>query len=137
MSPPAGCRRLTANGAGPDQIRDRLAQLGRLTRIALADIKGWRVVEPLDEPTAITTLAPVDGSDPQRVRAWLIAERRIVTTYAKVQRAPFEMTEPVLRASPHLDTTAEDLEQFVEELAVATQASSSRLCARSADRPGT
>ena len=91
VSPPAGCRRLTANGAGPDQIRDRLAQLGRLTRIALADIKGWRVVEPLDEPTAITTLAPVDA-DPQRVRAWLIAERRIVTTYAKVQRAPFEMT---------------------------------------------
>ena len=44
--------------AGPDQIRDRLAQLGRMTRTALADVKGWRVVEPLDEPTAITTLAP-------------------------------------------------------------------------------
>src|SRR6476646_11920199 len=26
-------------------------------RFELADIKGWRVVEPLDEPTAITTLA--------------------------------------------------------------------------------
>jgi hercynylcysteine S-oxide lyase len=81
------------------------------------------VVEPLDEPTAITTLAPVDGVDPQRVRAWLIAERRIVTTYAEVQRAPFEMITPVLRASPHLDTTEEDLERFAQELAVATQAS--------------
>ena len=61
--------------ATPGQIRNRLAQLGRLTRTALADIKGWRVIEPLDEPTAITTLAPTDGADPQKVRAWLIAQR--------------------------------------------------------------
>jgi pyridoxal 5-phosphate dependent beta-lyase len=106
--------------AGPDQVRERLAQLGRMTRTALADVKGWRVVEPLDEPTAITTLTPVDGADPRKVRAWLIAERGIVTTYAEVQRAPFEMTTPVLRASPHMDTTAGDLEQFAEALAVAT-----------------
>jgi len=94
-----------------------------MTRTALADVKGWRVVEPLDEPTAITTLTPVDGADPRKVRAWLIAERGIVTTYAEVQRAPFEMTTPVLRASPHIDTTAGDLEQFAEALAIATQAS--------------
>jgi len=106
--------------AGPGQIRDRLAQLGRTTRTALADVKGWRVVEPLGEPTAITTLAPTDGADPQRVRAWLIAERGIVTTYAEVQRAPFEMTAPVLRVSPHVDTSAEDLDQFAEALAAAT-----------------
>ena len=109
--------------AGPEQVRDGLAQLGRMTRTALADVKGWRVVEPLDEPTAITTLTPVDGADPRKVRAWLIAERGIVTTYAEVQRAPFEMTTPVLRASPHIDTTAGDLEQFAEALAIATQAS--------------
>jgi hercynylcysteine S-oxide lyase len=106
--------------AGPAQIRDRLAEVGRLTRSALAEVSGWRVVEPTDEPTAITTLAPVDGADPQKVRAWLIAERSIVTTYAEVQRAPFEMSAPVLRASPHVDTTAEDLEQFAEALTVAT-----------------
>ena len=106
--------------AGPGQIRDRLAQLGGMTRTALADVKGWRVVEPLGEPTAITTLAPTDGADPERVRAWLIAERGIVTTYAEVQRAPYEMTMPVLRASPHVDTTAEDLDQFAEALAAAT-----------------
>ncbi|HKP39761.1 ergothioneine biosynthesis PLP-dependent enzyme EgtE [Mycobacterium sp.] len=105
--------------AGPEQIRDRLAQLGRMTRTALADVEGWRVVEPLDEPTAITTLEPVGGADPEKVRAWLIAERGIVTTYAEVQRAPFEMTTPVLRASPHVDSTAEDLEQFAEALAAA------------------
>ena len=72
--------------AGPAAIRGRLAELGRLTRTVLAGVDGWRVVEPLDEPTAITTLAPVGGADPQRVRAWLIAERAIVTTSAPVLR---------------------------------------------------
>jgi len=106
---------------GPDQVRERLAQLGRMTRTALADVKGWRVVEPLDEPTAITTLTPTEGADPQKVREWLIAERGIVTTHAEVQRAPFELTTPVLRASPHVDTTAEDLDQFAEALAAAVR----------------
>lgn len=106
--------------AGPGQIRDRLAELGRATRAALADARGWRVVEPLDEPTAITTLEPLNGADPQKVRAWLIAQRGIVTTYAEIQRAPFEMTKPLLRTSPHVDTTAEDLDQFAEALAAAT-----------------
>src|SRR6476661_9595527 len=87
-------------------------------RTALAGVAGWRVVEPVGEPTAITTLTPTDGADPRKVRAWLIAERGIVTTYAEVQRAPFEMTTPVLRASPHMDTTAGDLEQFAEALAI-------------------
>ena len=91
-----------------------------MTRTALADVNGWRVVEPIDEPTAITTLAPVDGADPQKVRSWLIAERGIVTTYAEVQRAPFELRAPVLRVSPHVDTTADDLDTFAEALAAAT-----------------
>ena len=106
--------------AGPENIRARLAELGRLTRTTLSDVDGWRVVEPVDEPTSITTLAPTNGADPQRVRAWLIAERGIVTTYAEVQRAPFEMVAPVLRASPHVDTTADDLDVFAEALAAAT-----------------
>ncbi|OBF40697.1 ergothioneine biosynthesis PLP-dependent enzyme EgtE [Mycobacterium sp. ACS1612] len=105
---------------GPQRIRDGLARVGRMTRTVLADVRGWRVVEPVDEPTAITTLASFDGTDPERVRSWLIAERAIVTTYAEVQRAPFEMGAPVLRVSPHVDTTAEDLEQFAEALAAAT-----------------
>ncbi len=78
---------------------------------------GWRVVEPVDEPTAITTLEPTDGADPTAVRAWLIAERRIVTTACELARAPFEMTKPVLRISPHVDTTDEDLEQFASSTA--------------------
>lgn len=107
--------------AGPAAVRARLADVGRMTREVLADADGWHVVEAPDEPTAITTLAPTDGADPQKVRAWLIAERGIVTTYAEQLRAPFEMTTPVLRVSPHVDATAEELAQFVEALAVATE----------------
>lgn len=106
--------------AGPEQVRARLAEVGRCTREALSDVTGWRVVEPLGEPTAITTLAPTDGADPQKVRAWLIAHRGVVTTYAEVQRAPFEMTTPVLRVSPHVDATSDELAQFGEALAAAT-----------------
>ena len=115
--------------AGPKQVGERLAEVGKMTREALADVRGWRVVEAVDEPTAITTLAPVDGADPQQVRARLIAEHGIVTTYAETLRAPFEMTSPVLRASPHVDVTATELEQFVEALAAATDGAS-RPCAR-------
>jgi pyridoxal 5-phosphate dependent beta-lyase len=80
------------------------------------------VIEAVDEPSAITTLAPLDGADPQRVRAWLIAERRIVTTAVIVQRAPLELTAPVLRISPHVDTTDDDLAVFAAALTEATAA---------------
>jgi hercynylcysteine S-oxide lyase len=88
----------------------------------LADVRGWRVVESVDEQSAITTLAPVDGADPVKVRAWLIAERRILTTSAAVERAPLELTAPVLRISPHLDATTDDLANFAEALTEATAA---------------
>lgn len=105
---------------GTENIRAGLARLGRLTRETLGDLDGWRVVEPADEPTAITTLVATKGVDPQQVRAWLVAERGIVTTYAEMQRAPFEMAAPVLRVSPHVDTTADDLAVFAEALTEAT-----------------
>ncbi len=107
---------------GPEAVRARLAELGAASRAALVDVPGWRVVEEGEEPSAITTLAPVDGADPLAVREWLLVQRRVVTTYAGVQRAPLEMTAPVLRISPHLDTTAQDLETFAEALIAATTA---------------
>ncbi|HYB80756.1 MAG TPA: ergothioneine biosynthesis PLP-dependent enzyme EgtE [Mycobacterium sp.] len=107
---------------GPRAVRARLAELGALSRTVLADVGGWAVVEEVDEPSAITTLAPVDGADAHAVRAWLLAERRILTTFVGVQRAPLQLTAPVLRISPHLDTTAADLETFAEALAAATAA---------------
>jgi pyridoxal 5-phosphate dependent beta-lyase len=107
---------------GPEAVRSRLAELGGISRAALADVPGWAVVEEVEEPSAITTLAPVDGADPHAVRAWLLAERRILTTYAGVERAPLELTAPVLRISPHVDSTAADLDTFAEALIAATAA---------------
>lgn len=108
--------------AGPAALRAQLAEVGRSTRTVLADVPGWRVIESVGEPTAITTLAPLDGSDPAAVRAWLIAERHIVTTSAAVERAPLELTGPVLRISPHVDTTNDDVAVFAEALSAATTA---------------
>jgi hercynylcysteine S-oxide lyase len=107
---------------GPAAVRARLAEVGQLSRTVLADVRGWRVVESVDEHSAITTLAPVDGADPAKVRRWLIAERRVLTTAAGVERAPLELTGPVLRISPHVDTTLDDLTTFAEALANASAA---------------
>jgi pyridoxal 5-phosphate dependent beta-lyase len=102
--------------AGPDVVRARLGEVGRLTRAVLAEVPGWQVVEPVDEPTSITTLRPTDGADPAPVRARLIVEHQIVTTACEVVRAPGEMDRAVLRVSPHVDGTAEDLERFAAAL---------------------
>lgn len=103
--------------AGPAHVHDRLAEVGASTRAILAGVAGWQVVEPGDEPSAITTLTPPDGVDPEVVRARLIAEHRIVTTYAGTERAPGEMSGSVLRVSPHVDVTDEELAALVEALA--------------------
>ena len=108
--------------SGPASVRARLAEVGRASRSVLADVHGWRVVESVDEPSAITTMAPVDGADPVKIRAWLIAERRILTTSAGIERAPGELTAPVLRISPHVDTTNDDLATFAAALTDATAA---------------
>jgi pyridoxal 5-phosphate dependent beta-lyase len=39
---------------------------------------------------------------------------------AGVERAPYEMTRPVLRMSPHVDVTPDDLDLLVEALSVLT-----------------
>jgi pyridoxal 5-phosphate dependent beta-lyase len=67
-------------------------------------------------------LVPPDGADPANVRGWLIAERRIVTTSVGIERAPLELTAPVLRISPHVDTAAENLPTFAAALTEATAA---------------
>ena len=107
---------------GPEAMRARLAELGGISRTVLADVPGWAVVEEVEELSAITTLAPVDRAEPRAVREWLLTQRRILTTYAGVERAPRELTAPVLRISPHADTTNEDLETFAEALIAATAA---------------
>jgi hercynylcysteine S-oxide lyase len=102
--------------AGPQRVRERLARIGAVTRTLLDGVGGWRVVEPRDEPTAITTLLPPDDVDPAAVRRRLIEEHRILTTAAEIARAPFELTGPVLRVSPHVDGTIGDLEALAAAL---------------------
>jgi pyridoxal 5-phosphate dependent beta-lyase len=102
--------------AGPDRVRERLATLGRAAREELEGTAGWRVVEPLHEPTATTTLRPPDGVDVVTTRARLLTEHGIVTTAIERERAPGEMTGPVLRVSPHLDATVDDIEALASAL---------------------
>ena len=64
------------------------------------------MVEPVDEPTATTTLRPPDGVDVVDTRTQLLTEHGIVVSAIGPERAPGEMTGPVLRVSPHLDVTA-------------------------------
>lgn len=101
---------------GPAQVRARLADVGRLTRTVLSDLPGWRVVEPVDAPTAITTLAPTGVIDVAQVRADLISRHGIVTTVAGPARAPLELSSAVLRLSPHADVTEEELTTFARAL---------------------
>jgi pyridoxal 5-phosphate dependent beta-lyase len=102
--------------AGPDRVRERLAALGPATRQVLDGVGGWRVIEPADEPTATTTLLPPDGVDVFSTRARLLTEHGIVTSAIGPERAPGEMTGPLLRISPHLDATVEDLEALAAAL---------------------
>lgn len=102
--------------AGPDRVRARLAGIGRATRAALDGVSGWTVVEPADEPTATTTLRPPDGVDVVATRARLLTEHGIVLSAIGPERAPGEMTGPVLRVSPHLDVTEDDLEALAAAL---------------------
>lgn len=106
---------------GRQNIVDRLREVGSATRNALAEVEGWSVIEPVDEPSAITTLRPPDGVDPMSVRARLIAEHSVVTTFLGPERAPREMTRPALRVSPHVDVTDADLETLAEALAAVTR----------------
>ncbi len=97
---------------GPPAVWERLRDVGRQTRSALADLPGWQVVDRHDTPCAITALRSTLGADIVTTRARLIADHRIVTTAAGTARAPREMTVAVLRISPHIDCTDDDLDRL-------------------------
>ncbi|MGH3152700.1 MAG: aminotransferase class V-fold PLP-dependent enzyme [Streptosporangiaceae bacterium] len=101
---------------GPDLIWSRLAAVGRQTRETLSDLPGWGVVGPADAPSAITALRATRGQDIPAVRARLLGEHGIVTTAGAVTRAPREMTEPLLRISPHVDCTLDDISRLRQAL---------------------
>ncbi|MDG4665163.1 ergothioneine biosynthesis PLP-dependent enzyme EgtE [Mycobacterium sp. 236(2023)] len=107
--------------AGPDAVQARLRDVGVATRTALAEVPGWRVLEHVHEPSAITTVRPPGGIDAAEVRARLIAEFGIVTTYLGIERAPRHMAHPALRISPHVDVTDDDLATVAKALAAVTR----------------
>jgi hercynylcysteine S-oxide lyase len=102
---------------GPVSITARLAEVGRMTRAALADVPGWTVVDDADAGGAITALRPSSRYDAAATRARLLDEFKILTTASQVVRAPREMTEPLLRISPQVDCTEQSLELLRDALA--------------------
>jgi hercynylcysteine S-oxide lyase len=102
--------------AGPARVWDRLATVGRQTREALAALPGWAVADAVDAPSAIVALRATNGQDIAETRARLLAGPGIVTTAASVLRAPRDMTEPLLRISPHVDCTPGDLDRLGQAL---------------------
>jgi pyridoxal 5-phosphate dependent beta-lyase len=102
--------------AGPARAWDRLATVGRQTREALAGLPGWAVADAVDAPSAIVALRATNGQDIADTRARLLAGPGIVTTAASVLRAPRDMTEPLLRISPHVDCTPGDLDRLGQAL---------------------
>lgn len=102
---------------GPPAIWQRLAEVGTLTREAVGDLPGWQVADPPGAGLAITALRATRGQDIAAVRARLLGGHRIVTTASAVSRAPREMTEPLLRISPHVDCTPADLAALRRALA--------------------
>ncbi|MDP9117559.1 MAG: aminotransferase class V-fold PLP-dependent enzyme [Actinomycetota bacterium] len=102
---------------GPEQIWRRLAEVGRMTREALADIPGWQVVDQLHSPCAVTALTATAGQSVFDVRRRLLEDHGVLTTAGAVARAPAEMTRPLLRISPHVDCTGADLQALSEVLA--------------------
>lgn len=107
--------------AGPDRVSRRLAEVGRLTREATSSLSGWEVAHPQAPAAAITSIVPTAGQDVPETAARLLAEHAIVTTVGLSWRAPGELEEspgsqPMLRLSPHVDLTSDDLERLCRAL---------------------
>ena len=84
-------------------------------RQVLADTRwqdeAWQVVEPVDEPTGITTLT---GCDPVRLRAALLA-RGVLVSAVPVSRSG-DLPEPVLRVSTAAWVEPADLDRLAAAL---------------------
>lgn len=82
-------------------------------RVLLEGAGGWQVVEPVDEPTGITTLRHA-SIDPVRARAALL-ERGFVTAVVPMTRSA-DMQAPLLRVSTAAWVTPGDLEALATAL---------------------
>lgn len=107
---------LTTVGAA--KVQSELAKVGLATRERMHGIGSWEVVEPIDEPSALVTLAPPPGWQAGDVAAAAAHLRStgVLVTAAHAQRAPLTMENSVLRLSPHVDVTREQLDRVAAEL---------------------
>jgi pyridoxal 5-phosphate dependent beta-lyase len=101
---------------GPRQIHERLHGIGRALRAELAEVPGWVLTAPVDAPGSITSLQPEDEHlDVAQVRAELL-RRGVVSTACGPERAPGDITRPLLRFSPHLDLTLDGVRELAAHL---------------------
>ncbi|MEO3868723.1 ergothioneine biosynthesis PLP-dependent enzyme EgtE [Nonomuraea sp. B12E4] len=111
-----GAAALEHRELGPAALHAHLADLGRTARGLLDGAGGWRVAEPLDEPSALVTLRPPAGDTAERAVARAAAASLIVSV-APAARAPLHLREPVLRVSPPPGTSLETLHALARVLA--------------------
>jgi hercynylcysteine S-oxide lyase len=91
-------------------VTARIAALGAMARRRLDGVAGWRVQEPLDEPSGIVTLAHPDR-DPATVAGELLGDG-IVTSAIPAPRAAGDLAGPVLRVSLHAYCEPDDLDRL-------------------------
>lgn len=103
---------------GEQRVFDELAAIGRTTRERLDGIGSWEVLEPLDEPSALVTLAPPPGWGPSDVRVARnrLREIGLLVTAADSWRAPLATEDSLLRISPHLDVRTEQLDELAKAI---------------------
>ena len=82
-------------------------------RVLLQGAGGWEVVEPVEEPTGITTLRHATA-DPVATRLALLS-KGYLTSAVPLTRSP-DVTTPLLRVSTHAWVTPGDLEGLAEVL---------------------
>ncbi|WP_281249943.1 ergothioneine biosynthesis PLP-dependent enzyme EgtE [Nonomuraea jiangxiensis] len=102
--------------AGPSELHAHLADLGRTARGLLDGAGGWRVAEPLGEPSALVTLRPPPGDTAERAAA-RAADASLLVGVVPTARAPLHLREPVLRVSPPPGTPLETLHALARVLA--------------------
>nr|SBO93944.1 Cysteine desulfurase [Nonomuraea gerenzanensis] len=101
---------------GPAAVHAHLAELGRTARDLLDGAGGWRVAEPLDEPSALITLTPPPGDTAERAAA-RAAQASLLVGVVPTARAPLHLREPVLRVSPPPGTSPDTLRALARILA--------------------
>ncbi|MBE1565077.1 ergothioneine biosynthesis PLP-dependent enzyme EgtE [Nonomuraea africana] len=107
---------LEYHALGPSAVHARLADRGRMARALLDGAGGWRVAEPLEEPSALVTLRPPPGDTAEKAAARAAAASLLVSV-VPTGRAPLDLREPVLRVSPPPGTPDETLHVLARVLA--------------------